>query len=1459
MLSGQNCYDFMRKILLFSALFACFQLNAQFNTSAPWMQDLLSKKGLANKGELNIDQSFSIDEISEAFWAYWRDKDYLKKGSGFKPGMRWINYWQNLADERGMLPTPREQMAAFKRKNDGRFQKNPTASWSAVGPVAPGNLAGSLPGVGRLNEIAVDPNNSDIWYAGAPAGGIWKSTNAGTSWTHLLDGFLQVGVSSIAIDPNDSDTIYIATGDDDAQDSYSVGVYKSTNGGSSWSATGLSIENTTDFPNWGNNRLLSNLVIDPTNSDIIWAAGSFGIWKSLDGGDSWERKQVGNFGDFKLKPGDPNTAYAVSAAFGAGDYYRTTDGDTFTQITDILPDNSSRLVIDVSPENPEVLYILSADTTPNRKLQGLFRSTDSGLTFTEISVTAPNVDPNRTEVENNIMESNQAWFDLAMAVDPLDSNRIYMGCLNVWASTNGGSNFVKQANWFSVTSRFTYADIHTIKFLGGRIFVCSDGGLFVSENNGQTFERKNGNMNITQFYRMSIANDNNSVISGGSQDNSGFVFNNNSWNKFTSGDGMDYEVDPNNSSLIYGFVQNGQVLFITTNSGQSVSDVPQPRDEENRPIFGNWITPLAVSVTGEVYSGFDALYRLNGNEWEKISVNLSNDSNVSDIEVSKTNPEVLWVAQNDLLYRSTNGGISFQFIDRMDAPISDIGIHSTNPNIAYVTTSRRVGNSDSSQPSTVGILKVTIDQTIEVEDLTRNLSIDQAFFSVVHQGKHSQNPIFVGTSLGVFRLDDSLTDWENYFTNLPSVAVSDLEISLEKDKETLVASTYGRGVWQSPLPVEIQNDDIAILSVTPDFTDVVCGSVAPSVTVENNGLNDITEIQFTYSAGGGSENQFTYTGLISPDAQETIDLPAISEQVPFGQVNLNISVSIAGETQLDDNTSSTFYYQNAFANGDQLFDFEEGNTTLLSQVDDVNDAPLWEQGVPSGSILNTASSGTQVFGTNLDGNHPDETKAYLVSGCYEMANIVAPVLKFDMAYDLEQDFDIVYVEYSLDDGVTWQLLGTTNSQPNWYTSDRTFASSGGNDCQNCPGGQWTGTDGTMREYAYDFVANANLGETDLTNEPKAVFRIVFHSDPLENQEGAIVDDFIVTGFQDDDDDDNDGILDVDDNCPLTANSDQADNDGDGIGDVCDDDDDNDGILDVNDNCPFTANADQADFDQDGIGDICDPDIDNDGVSNDIDQCDNSPANATVDVDGCEVFSLSADNFSLTTIGESCIESNNASVNITAAEALAYTASLSDASGPISTQGFTDQVTFENLEAGAYSICITVDGQSGFEQCFNVQLTEPEPLSVSSKVDNLDSRLSLELSGGAVYFIEANGEQYQTSDSFFELTLKEPSTTLKVSTDKACQGTFEKTIVLANSILVFPNPLDTEILNVYLGSTAQGKVKITLFNSVGQAVFTKSYNNQGSNIEMNLSSQPTGLYFLNIDGAGQLQTFKLIKR
>ena len=196
----------------------------------------------------------------------------------------------------------------------------------------------------------------------------------------------------------------------------------------------------------------------------------------------------------------------------------------------------------------------------------------------------------------------------------------------------------------------------------------------------------------------------------------------------------------------------------------------------------------------------------------------------------------------------------------------------------------------------------------------------------------------------------------------------------------------------------------------------------------------------------------------------------------------------------------------------------------------------------------------------------------------------------------------------------------------------------GNDCYNCVGAQWTGTDSeyaTMTEYNYDFEANKSIDGVDLTSETQIAFRIVFESDQAVTEEGVVIDDFLIGGYVDDEDDDDDGILDVDDNCPLTPNADQSDLDGDGIGDVCDDDDDGDGIPDSEDNCPTTPNTDQADVDGDGIGDVCDTDNDNDGVLNENDQCPNTTPGATVNVSGCEIVSLPPNAFTIKTTAVTC--------------------------------------------------------------------------------------------------------------------------------------------------------------------------------------------------------------------------------
>ncbi|WP_350287839.1 thrombospondin type 3 repeat-containing protein [uncultured Croceitalea sp.] len=1454
----------MNKRLLLLFLLLNYTAYCQYNDRAPWIKELKKKNTSLNtsRDSKSAKQTFTFKEITTSFHEYWKDKEALKdqKGSGYKPFMRWENYWSHFVKPNGNLPTAKELWEVWERKQNGKGPVNPTSNWTSLGPVINGEIGIGLPGIGRINQMAVDPNNPNIWYAGAPSGGFWKSTDAGDSWISLFDDFPQIGVSGIAINPDDSNIILIATGDDDASDSFSAGVFKSIDGGSNWSQTSINPSNQNKFDT------LNEIAYDPSNSSIAWVAGTDGLQKSIDGGDTWSVVLSGDITDFKLKPNDPNTIYAVSP----NQYFKSTDGGAmFTEITDTLPTTGGRIVIGVTPADPDIVYLLFADTiSRDSALLGLFKSTDSGETFAETTNTS------------NILESNQAWFDLAIAVSPTNPNEVYTGCLNIWKSADGGDTFTQLNQWFSNTPSYTHADIHTLKFFNNKLYAGTDGGLFVSEDGGATFDDHSDGLAVTQFYRIGIAKNDASRIVGGTQDNSGFVYNQNQWNVYTGGDGMDYEIDPTNSNIAYGFVQFGNPLFITNNLGETVGSISSPNNGSG-PIEANWITPLAIDNQGTVFAAYDAVYKLVGSDWERVSdffttgnnPNPNGDDNIDDLEIDPNNPQIMYAVDRGLLYRSENGGVDFVVVNEVstsgnpipfDTQISDIAINSNNSNVVYLTTSNRVGIREAAQPSIRNVYRVTVDGNMFLsrENITFDLPNDQAFFCIVHQPRNTDNPIFVGTSLGVYRLDDTLTEWEEYSTGMPNTAVSDLEISV--DDGVIVASTYGRGAWQSPIPIQLPNDDIKLISVSTNAGTITCNEVLTEVTVENKGLNDITQIDVTYNINGDGEQTFTVNEVITSEGTLSFDLPPLDASL--GELSLlTVNVTIQNDA-FDDNNSkqATVFIGNSAANANQIFDFEN-DTGSLNSFDTAGLLPttnqsVWEIGTPTGTLLNTSFSGSQVVGTNLDGNYPDLTSGVVYSGCYDLSSIIAPQLSFQMAYDLEENWDIVYVVYSLDNGSTYEVLGELGSQPNWYNSNRTNASSGtADDCQNCPGAQWTGTNSTMTKYTYDFVANAGRGETDLTNAANIQFGIVFISDQSVNQEGVIIDDFVVEGFEDDEDDDNDGILDINDNCPLIANADQADNDNDGNGDVCDNDDDNDGILDIDDNCPFEPNADQEDGDNDGTGDVCDDDLDNDGVSNSLDTCPNTPANAVVDVNGCEIFSLPANNFSIKSTGESCTSTNNGSIAITAVSAQNYTATLTQNGANAVSLEFTETATFANLTAGSYTLCITVENQTGYEQCFNLSITEPEPLSVASKVNGLSNKLVLNLKGGKEYLVELNGEAYITKNSQIELPLTKIENLLSVRTDKECQGVYEETIVLTSKILVFPNPVENNDLNVYLGSNEFDEVTTSLFTTDGRQIMRKSHIASNGYIRIDMHNLPKGVYLLNVKTGNALLNYKILRK
>lgn len=298
-------------------------------------------------------------------------------------------------------------------------------------------------------------------------------------------------------------------------------------------------------------------------------------------------------------------------------------------------------------------------------------------------------------------------------------------------------------------------------------------------------------------------------------------------------------------------------------------------------------------------------------------------------------------------------------------------------------------------------------------------------------------------------------------------------------------------------------NDLLLLSITPEEGSMECGSIAPSIELINAGLHTISGFDILYRVNNGTQEIQSFPNTMTPQATLTVNLSDIV-LTTTGDTTLEVIAQIVNDDLPNNNTIVQNFFANISGVAAQVNSFETSDDALIA-YDELGDGSVWERGTPSGTVLNSVATGTNAYGTVLSGNHPNGKKSFLVTNCYDFSSIETPVLKFQMAYDLQTNYDVLYVEYSLDAGRSWNLLGSRTSQPNWYNSDRTKNPT---DCPICLGGQWTGTNSEFTEYAYDFTANA-ASETDLTSADNIMFRFVFHSDDYVNQEGAVIDDFVI--------------------------------------------------------------------------------------------------------------------------------------------------------------------------------------------------------------------------------------------------------------------------------------------------------------------------------------------------------------
>ena len=766
------------------------------------------------------DVSINFYDVQKAANEYF-EVNGKAKGSGWKQYKRWEHFTEQRVYPSGMRINHAQiwdEVTKYNKQFPSNNKSNRNA-WTPLGPATSANVTGHWnPGIGRINVIALEPGNAQTIYIGSPSGGLWKTTNEGENWIPLTDNQPVLGVSAIVINPANTDVIYIGTGDKDANDNYSIGILKSTDGGITWNTTGL------DWTIY-QNRTISKLLMDPNDPNTIYAATTDGLYKTTDAGNSWNQTLSGNIDDMEFKPGDASIIYAITTRF-----YKSTDsGENFIEITDVP--NSSRAQIAVSNDNPSYVYFLSSGS-------GIYRSENSGDSFVYRSAQPT--------------PGNQSWYDLAFAVSHDNAEEVHLGEFNTWKSTDGGINWNLTTDWtWDNPIGYTHCDIHEMVFYEGVLYVGSDGLISKSDDGGSTWVNLTEGISMRQFYRIGTSKNDPYKIMGGSQDNGTSIYTNDHWHEWLGADGMECIINYDNSNIVYGTSQNGQFYKSTTGGNFGNIGITQPGG-------GNWVTPFVIHPTDPqiLFVGSDEVRKTtNGmNSWTTIS-NFGM-GNLNNLAIAESNADYLYASKNSNIYRTRNGGESWANISNglPNLHISYIAIHPENPETIAVSLS---GYDEGEK------VYISKDGGTTWTNYSTNLPNIPANCVAFYLG--DLNPLYVGMDAGVYYIDEDLSEWTSYMEELPNVIVNELEMQF--DNQLIRAATYGRGLWEV---VAIIYAPIASFEANQTTIPIGCSN-----NFINNSQGPPETYQWTFEGGTPSTSSEKHPPEIVYDTEGTYDVQLI--------------------------------------------------------------------------------------------------------------------------------------------------------------------------------------------------------------------------------------------------------------------------------------------------------------------------------------------------------------------------------------------------------------------------------------------------------------------------------------------------------------------------------------------------------------------------------------------------------
>ena len=794
------------------------------------------------------------------------------RGKGFKPFHRWWDFAEKRwAFAGAQAPdhaafrsdAPWMATAAERAGRAARLDSMP-AIWSKATPEGLPLIGGA----GRINRVVMHPSDSAHWMACAPGGGVWATQDAGEHWALLgTADWAGIGVSDAAFHPDQPGDLLVATGDSDFGSAYGVGLMRTTDGGEHWAPTALAF----DLSETHTVNRVHRMAGQPSH---ILVATSDGVWRSTDDGLSFSQTLDGLCSDLMPHPGDPEVWHA---ALRPGSLHRSTDGGaTWTAVPGMPnPFGISRMAIATSTEHPEEVWAIAVKAS-TQGLEGVYHSTDSGQTYVEV----PNVPNLLGYTPQGLDLGGQGFYDLAIAVDPLNADHIIVGGINVWESLDHGATWHCASHWYGADSiPEVHADHHALTFIPGSSdwVAAHDGGVtrFYANASPSTRDLSEG-LDVGQVYQLGLSEDDRAKLLTGWQDNGVNLLDGDLHAKVIGADGFHCMVTPGSPDTLYAAEYYGRT-FRSEDGGWSWAEWIGG-NESGVDERGDWNTPIQHSPS-DPDKIFVAKRRLYWTEDAGANWHQSNALPGPPIEVlalSTSEDSVAVVAKGTLAFRTTDLTQWSAMTGLPGLPIADALIHPAAADTLWLAFGgydgdARIRRSDdggvswSEEGSGLPALPVN---TLALDDHTGDL--------------------YAGTDAGVYVLPAGTDTWTPYKAGLPEVLCSDLQ--LRRSTGELLLATYGRGLWKAPLYTAPERDAAAIriVGATPDR----CGA-PPSVQLEfrNAGTDTLVAASLVWN----QEDTLNYGFILPPNVSAMLPWTgAIGQALEPGET-LNVRIlSVVG-------------------------------------------------------------------------------------------------------------------------------------------------------------------------------------------------------------------------------------------------------------------------------------------------------------------------------------------------------------------------------------------------------------------------------------------------------------------------------------------------------------------------------------------------------------------------------------